>query len=387
MNFKFLFVILFVVGGFVIGNNDKMVCKNGVCYIKKNTDVESSVDEKSIVSSDKDQIKDRIIEITNENFDNLVKKSNKPVIIDFYATWCGPCKQVKPIFSEIAEEKTEWVFVSCDVDSVPIIASQYSVQAMPTFVVIKNGTKWGSVKGLHPKEKLIMEFEKIINSGAPINNKSEQIEQLFTAIFSNKIEIIKDLIAKGVDVNHYWENPQGNYYPLQYAIFGGTEEIIDILINGGANLDSIIKIAIEKQFEMLESAKKKIVEVFDYAQEQIKKAKTNSKKQESKKNEKEIEDLRIKFIQSISDISLLKQIIASGADVNTIFPFGNISIAPLYLAILFGNKEAVSLLINSGATLKVEVCDMQSNKKTLAELIKADIEKYDEIQNKAKKQL
>ena len=59
-------------------------------------------------------------------------------------------------------------------------------------------------------------------------------------------------------MNHYWESPQANYYPLEYAIFCGTEEIIDILINGGANLDSIIKIAIEKQFEMQESAKKKL---------------------------------------------------------------------------------------------------------------------------------
>ena len=78
-------------------------------------------------------------EITTANFETEELKTEKPVLIDFWATWCGPCKTMAPIVDEIAEERTDIKVCKIDVDQEPELARQYRVMSIPTFLVFKEG--------------------------------------------------------------------------------------------------------------------------------------------------------------------------------------------------------------------------------------------------------
>ena len=80
-----------------------------------------------------------IIKVNSQNFEEEVIKSEKPVLIDFYADWCGPCKMLSPIIDEIAEENYEIKVVKVNVDDSQDLAMKYQVMSIPTLVVIKNG--------------------------------------------------------------------------------------------------------------------------------------------------------------------------------------------------------------------------------------------------------
>ena len=82
---------------------------------------------------------EKVIEVTSENFEEVVLKSEKPVLIDFYATWCGPCKILSPIVEEVAKENENVKFVKIDIDKTDDIALQYQVMSIPTLVLIQNG--------------------------------------------------------------------------------------------------------------------------------------------------------------------------------------------------------------------------------------------------------
>ena len=88
------------------------------------------------------------IEITEENYDSEVVSSNLPVVIDFYATWCGPCKVTKPIFNELAMEYAGRVKFAClNIDQHRNLAIKFGITSIPTFVFIKSGTVLGKVIG------------------------------------------------------------------------------------------------------------------------------------------------------------------------------------------------------------------------------------------------
>ena len=100
-------------------------------------------------------INSKIIQVNDENFEEEVLKSNKTVLIDFYATWCGPCKMMEPIIKEIANENENLKVVEVDVDTCKKITNKYKIRAMPTFVVIRNGSEINRSVGAIPKDKVL----------------------------------------------------------------------------------------------------------------------------------------------------------------------------------------------------------------------------------------
>ncbi len=96
-----------------------------------------------------------IININKEIFDTQIKTSDKTVLIDFYADWCGPCKMVAPIIHEIAEENEDIVVAKVNVDSSTDLAIEFGVQSIPTLVVMKNGKITGKAVGFRSKEQIL----------------------------------------------------------------------------------------------------------------------------------------------------------------------------------------------------------------------------------------
>jgi len=105
------------------------------------------------------------IEITTENFESEVIKSNKPVLVDFGADWCGPCKMIGPILSEIAQEYSDRIKVGkVDVDKSPDIAARFSIRSIPTLFFFKNGKIINQVIGFMPKKDLKKKIEDLLVS-------------------------------------------------------------------------------------------------------------------------------------------------------------------------------------------------------------------------------
>ena len=95
-----------------------------------------------------------VIKINKENFASEVLNSNKPVLLDFYADWCGPCRMVGPIVSEIANERNDVKVGKINVDAQPELAAQFQVMSIPMLAVIKNGKLENQVVGYRSKEQI-----------------------------------------------------------------------------------------------------------------------------------------------------------------------------------------------------------------------------------------
>ena len=95
-----------------------------------------------------------VVYVTKENFEEI-KQSGKPVLLDFFAEWCGPCRMVSPLIDEIAEERDDVVVAKINVDNDPALAEQFGVFSIPTLVVLKNGEEVARATGARPKDAIL----------------------------------------------------------------------------------------------------------------------------------------------------------------------------------------------------------------------------------------
>ena len=96
-----------------------------------------------------------VLHIGKAEFDEKIRNSETPVLVDFYATWCGPCKMIAPILEEIAEEHPEYVIAKVNVDEEPELAREFKITSIPALFVLRDGEVTDKAVGYRNKEALL----------------------------------------------------------------------------------------------------------------------------------------------------------------------------------------------------------------------------------------
>lgn len=204
---------------------------------------------------------DCVIQLNDNQFESFIQKADKPVIIDFWATWCPPCMEMKPIFEQLANElKEQYLFVSVNIDESSELVKKYDITSIPTFKVIKNGTVIGTFTGYTAKERFIEHINHAIH---------QEVTQsiLFSAIQANDKELVATCLThKNIDVNRIIQihimNIDIPMTPLMMAVsqfmLGGQSslEIVSMLLSAGAQLDlEVIYPEFDKSMTIIGSSK------------------------------------------------------------------------------------------------------------------------------------
>jgi thioredoxin 1 len=117
-----------------------------------------------------DEAKQRVenlYHVTSENFDHEVLRSTEPVFVDFWASWCGPCRAVAPTIEKLASEyKGRVKFGKLNVDENPDLAMKYNVQSIPTLIIFKDGKEVSRLVGAGPKQMYVEQIESVLSSSS-----------------------------------------------------------------------------------------------------------------------------------------------------------------------------------------------------------------------------
>lgn len=95
------------------------------------------------------------IQVNKDNFQEVVLNSDKPVLVDFWASWCGPCKMLAPIVDEIAQENPQIKVCKVNVDEQPDLAARFQIMSIPTLIVFKDGQVVNQASGARPKNQIL----------------------------------------------------------------------------------------------------------------------------------------------------------------------------------------------------------------------------------------
>ena len=147
MKNKIIWFIIFAILVIAIILATKFINKQGVETIQESKENTNALNE------EEDSM--NIMKVSDENFEQEVLNSNIPVLVDFYADWCGPCKMLSPIVDEVAKENDDIKVVKVNVDESQNTAIKYQVMSIPTLVVIKNGNEVNRSVGLIDKQEVL----------------------------------------------------------------------------------------------------------------------------------------------------------------------------------------------------------------------------------------
>ncbi len=112
-------------------------------------------EQANIINENKEEESMNVVKVNDDTFEQEVLKSNIPVLVDFYADWCGPCKMLSPTVDEVAAENDDIKVVKVNVDESQNVAIKYQVMSIPTLVVIKNGNEINRSVGVIDKEEIL----------------------------------------------------------------------------------------------------------------------------------------------------------------------------------------------------------------------------------------
>lgn len=136
-----IFVLLLVLCNNLIKNQNTPITMN-------------NTNQENLQTNNEEESNMEILSVSNENFESEVLKSEKTVLIDFYADWCGPCKMLSPIVEQIAKENEDVKVVKINIDNNQELAVKYGVTAIPTLIVIKNGDEANRTVGVASKSEI-----------------------------------------------------------------------------------------------------------------------------------------------------------------------------------------------------------------------------------------